>query len=180
MKLIVGLGNPEKQYDNTRHNIGFAVLDAFAEKQDLIWKENKKFKAYVAELPNKDLLVKPTTYYNLVGESVRAVADFYKISPEETLVIHDDIALPFGTIRTRSGGSDAGNNGIKSVNAHFPGTRRIRIGTNAEENSHVDTSNFVLGRFSINEREKLGEIVEKSSDYIDDFLNDKFPLTTHR
>ncbi len=181
MKLVIGLGNPEKQYDGTRHNVGFFMLDVYAEKVGVKWQEKTKFKALVAELPDKSWLVKPITFYNLVGESVRAVADFYKIPPEDILVIHDDLALPLGAIRTREQGSDAGNNGIKSINAHLgPNTRRVRIGTGCELREHMADADFVLSKFSTDEKKTIAELEPKISDIIDDFLNDKFFVTTHK
>src|SRR5690606_14619185 len=106
----------------TRHNIGYMAGNTFAKEQKVTFAEKPKFRAYIAEATienEKVLLVKPTTFYNNVGESARALIDFYKLTPsEDFLVIHDDLALPFGTIRVRKKGSDAGNNGIKSLNAH--------------------------------------------------------------
>ena len=161
MKLIVGLGNPEKKFDGTRHNTGFFVLDQFAEATGLTWQHRDKFKAFVAELPDKSaLLVKPTTYYNLVGESVRSLADFYKIPPEDILIIHDELALPFGTIRTREQGSDAGNNGIKSMNAHLGHTTtRLRIGIQNNLTEHMDAADFVLAKFTPSEKQAFIETV---------------------
>jgi len=180
MKLIIGLGNPEKKYDNTRHNIGFAVLDALGDEQGIKWQHKGKFKAEVAELSDKSaLLVKPTTYYNLVGESVRALADFYKVAPEDILVVHDELALPFGSIRTREKGSDAGNNGMKSIIQHVgPTVRRIRIGTSNEHSEYMDAAAFVLGNFTPEEKTKLPETIKNAHRLIDGFLSDKFELTT--
>lgn len=179
MKLIVGLGNPEKKYDGTRHNIGFAVLDTLAEEKGAKWQLKEKFKAHIAELPERSaLLVKPTTYYNLVGESVRAIADFYKITPESILIIHDDHALPFGILRTRAGGSDAGNNGIKSINAHIPGTHRLRIGTHAALREHMNDADYVLSKFSDDELQSLAALQENIFDLIVDFTNGDLPVTT--
>lgn len=184
MKLIVGLGNPEKSYDGTRHNIGFAIVDAYGEKQGLKWQKKSKFKALVAELRTGShpvLLIKPTTYYNLVGESVHAVADFYKITPENILVIHDDHVLPFGTLRTRGQGSDAGNNGIKSINAHMgPNTRRLRIGTDSEHRKNTGDTSHVLGAFTAKERSKLPQLYHQIFEVIDGFLTDDFSITTKR
>lgn len=183
MKLIVGLGNPEKRYDDTRHNVGFGALDFYAEKKQVDWQEKSKFKAIIAELPGdeKALLVKPTTYYNLVGESVRIIADFYKVEPQDILVIHDDHAIPFGTIRTREQGSDAGNNGIKSINAHLgPNTCRIRIGTGTELRDKISDTDYVLGKFSATERKELPKLQSKIAEIIDDFIEGKFFITTHR
>lgn len=179
MKLIVGLGNPEAKYDGTRHNVGFFVLDAFAKEQGTSWQHKDKFKALVAELPDKSaLLVKPTTYYNLVGESVRALADFYKIPPEDILVVHDDHALPFGVLRTRAGGSDAGNNGIKSINAHIPGTHRLRIGTHAALREHMQDTDYVLSKFSDDEQRALAALQESISSLIVNFTKGDRPVTT--
>ena len=121
MKLILGIGNPERQYDGTRHNVGFQMLDKIAADAGVSFKRSDKFRADIAEISmsgEKALLVKPTTYYNLVGESARSLLDFYKLSPGDFLIIHDDLALPLGTVRTRVGGSDGGNNGLKSLSAH--------------------------------------------------------------
>ena len=183
MKLIVGLGNPEKKYGDTRHNVGFAMLDAYAEQEKTEWQDKPKFKALIAELPTaeKTLLVKPTTYYNLVGESVRALADFYKVSPKNILVVHDDHALPFGTIRTREQGSDAGNNGIKSINAHMgPATRRIRIGTHSEQRQTQNDADYVLSRFSKAEQKQLPDQERIVGRIIDDFIAGKFFVTTQK
>ena len=107
MKLLFALGNPEPRSDNTRHNVGFFVADEFARRTGVTFGEKTKFKALIAETTiggEKVIIAKPTTFYNLVGESYRALADFYKIAPEDTLVIADDLALPFGTMRLREGG----------------------------------------------------------------------------
>ena len=131
MKLIIGLGNPEPRYDGTRHNAGFWLLDQYARHRKLVFQPKTKFKASVAEFDaagDKVIMAKPTTYYNLSGEAVRALADFYKVPVGDILVVHDEIALPCGTIRTRRGGSDAGNNGVSSVTEHLgDGTARLRI-----------------------------------------------------
>lgn len=180
MKLLIALGNPEKRYDGTRHNVGFAMIDAFAKEHNATWKQSAKFKAFIAELPNKHLLVKPTTYYNLVGESARSLADFYKIPPGDILVIHDDHALPLGTIRTRVGGSDAGNNGIKSMNAHLPGTNRLRIGTHSTSREGISDTAYVLSAFSTDEQHVLSDLEGTICTYMSDFLHDRFATTTHR
>lgn len=180
MKLIVGLGNPEKKYDDTRHNAGFAMLDAYAKEQNATWKEQSKFKALVAKLPEKNLLVKPQTYYNLSGEAVRALADFYKVAPEDILVVHDDHALPFGMLRTRVGGSDAGNNGIKSINAHIPGVNRLRIGTHSEHREIHGDVDFVLSKFSKAEKESLLLLQQNTNKIIADFLEGTFIATTYQ
>lgn len=180
MRIIIGLGNPEKRYDGGRHNVGFAVLDHFAKENDLKFKNKSRFQANIAE-GDDFLLVKPTTYYNLVGISARALADFYKVPLKSILIIHDELDIPFGVIRTRLGGSHAGNNGLKSLETHLGlTTARLRVGTYTEDYQKMDTTDFVLAKFSEKERESLPKIMKKAADLIDDFLNDKFEVTTHK
>ncbi len=163
MFVIVGLGNPGKKYENTRHNAGFVAIDALAEKYGISISE-KKHKALcgtgVIE-GNKVILIKPQTFMNLSGESVRAVMDFYKIDPEEDmLVIYDDISLAPGNIRIRKKGSAGGHNGIKSIIAHA-GTQnfmRIKVGV-GEKPSGWDLADYVLGHFSDDDNAKLKEIM---------------------
>lgn len=163
MFVIVGLGNPGKKYENTRHNAGFIAVDALAAKYGISISE-KKHKAlcgtgYIEG--NKVLLVKPETFMNLSGESVRSVMDFYKIDPEEDmLVIYDDISLAPGNIRIRKKGSAGGHNGIKSLIAHT-GTQnfmRIKVGV-GEKPSGWDLADYVLGHFSDDDNTKLKEVM---------------------
>ncbi len=163
MFVIVGLGNPGKKYENTRHNAGFMAIDALADKYG-IRVEEKKHKAIcgtgVIE-GVKVLLIKPQTFMNVSGESVRAVMDFYKIDPEEEmLVIYDDISLSPGNIRIRKKGSAGGHNGIKSLIAHA-GTEnfmRIKVGV-GEKPSGWDLADYVLGHFSDEDFKKIKEIM---------------------
>ena len=165
MFLIVGLGNPGKEYDGTRHNIGFAAIDYIADKYN-IELNRIKFKGVFGEgLINgkKVILLKPTTYMNLSGESIREVVNFYKISNEEIIVIYDDISLEVGRIRIREKGSHGGHNGIKSIIANlgtdvFP---RVKIGVGAPKGNLVS---HVLGKFSDEEVEILRESIKASSD----------------
>lgn len=183
MKLILGLGNPEERYKNTRHNIGFRILDKYGADKGTEFQQKDKFRAHVAELNvggEKVILAKPTTYYNNVGESARLISDFYKIDPVDILVIHDELALPFGTIRTRAGGSDAGNNGIKSIIQHIgPNTSRIRFGIYNELRDRIDDADFVLSNFTKAEDEVLAELSKKAAAIIDDFIAGNFVHTTH-
>ena len=163
MFVIVGLGNPGKKYENTRHNAGFIAIDALAEKYG-IRIGDKKHKALCGSgviEGQKVLLVKPETYMNLSGESVRSVMDFYKIDPEEEMmVIYDDISLAPGNIRIRKKGSAGGHNGIKSIIAHA-GTQnfmRIKVGV-GEKPSGWDLADYVLGHFSDEDNMKLKEIL---------------------
>lgn len=163
MFVIVGLGNPGKKYENTRHNVGFIAIDALAEKYGISINE-KKHKALCGSgviEGMKVLLVKPQTYMNLSGESVAEVLNFYKLDPEEEmLVIYDDISLAPGNIRIRKKGSAGGHNGIKSLIAHAgtQGFMRIKIGV-GEKPSGWDLADYVLGHFSEEDTVKLKEIM---------------------
>jgi PTH1 family peptidyl-tRNA hydrolase len=160
MKLIFAQGNPEPEHAGSRHNIGFAILNVLAEENDLKWKELSKFHAKIAEESfrnEKVILVKPSTFYNETGPAVRKLIDFYKLQPKsDLLVIHDDLALPFGTVRIRKSGSDAGNNGIKSINTHIGSDyHRIKIGIRNEKSTVMDDADFVLAKFSRQESKQL-------------------------
>lgn len=183
MKLIIGLGNPEERYTHTRHNVGFRLLTDYAAAHDTEFQLKDKFRACLAELNlsgEKVILAKPTTYYNNVGEAGRLIADFYKIGPQDILIVHDELALPFGTIRTRVGGSDAGNNGIKSLNQHLgPDTARIRVGVYNELRDRIDDADFVLSNFTKSEDETLAVLAKKAAACIDDFIGGTFAHTTH-
>ena len=164
MFVIVGLGNPDKRYEKTRHNLGFDVIDALADQYNIVVKE-KKHKALCgtgAIEGRKVLLVKPQTYMNLSGESVAEVMQFYKIDPEsEMLIIFDDISLAPGNIRVRKKGSAGGHNGIKSIIAHT-GTQnfmRIKVGV-GEKPQGWDLADHVLGRFSSEDRKKVDEAIK--------------------
>lgn len=162
-EVIIGLGNPESQYDKTRHNIGFEIVDDFANKWGFTWQKNNKFNALLAEgfAPNRQKikLVKPLTYMNRSGQTIRAVLDWYKLSQDSILVIYDDMDLPLGKIRLRLSGSAGGHNGIKSIISHlntqnFP---RFRIGI-GKSGSKERTISHVLGKFSATETQILHEL----------------------
>ncbi|MDS0525308.1 aminoacyl-tRNA hydrolase [Clostridium sp. SHJSY1] len=160
MFLIVGLGNPGREYENTRHNIGFDAIDVIAKRYN-IEVSRIKFKGVYGEGfigSEKVMLLKPTTYMNLSGESVREVMDFYKLSKEQVLVIYDDISLEVGRLRIREKGSAGGHNGIKSIISHL-GTdvfSRIKIGVGQPDGNLV---NHVLGNFSKEDRKYLDEVL---------------------
>lgn len=186
MKLIIGLGNPEPRYKGTRHNAGFTVTSAWASSHgvaELLAKP--RFKALLTELiigSEKVIVAQPTTYYNLVGESFRLLSDYYAISPSDTLIVADDIALPFGTIRTRQGGSDGGNNGIKSINAHGgEATHRLRIGIANELRERIDDADFVLNKFTADERKTLHEhVLPHVATIVDDFISGEHKITSYK
>lgn len=182
MKIIFAQGNPGKEYAYTRHNIGFLVLDQIAAHFDVEFIKKSKFHAEIAEVMIKNekvLLVKPTTFYNETGQAARLLLDFYKISPkEDLLVIHDELALPFGVIRTRIQGSDAGNNGIKSLNAHIGKQyARIRIGTHSEHRDRIRDANFVLASFSAQEKNALKDIFVATEKFVLAFITGSFTAT---
>ena len=185
MKLILAQGNPGLNYHDTRHNVGFRVLDTYAHDVGANWAEKTKFHAYTAEFTrdgDKVLLAKPTTFYNETGRAARALVDFYKLNPAtDVLVLHDDIALPLGTIRTREKGSSAGNNGIKSLNAHLDEHyKRARIGIWSEPAERMDASAFVLGKFTADERKVLADQQSVVATIIDAFVGEHFESTSHR
>lgn len=186
MKLIFAQGNPGKDYSTTRHNVGFMVLDTLASNKNTSFTLKPKFHAEIAETTiagEKVLLVKPQTYYNESGVSARTLVDFYKLQPaSDLLVIHDELALPLGTIRIREKGSDAGNNGIKSLNNHLgPDYSRLRIGVSNELRERMNDADFVLGHFSKDERETLNAtIIPKVLELIEHFSADQLETASHK
>lgn len=164
MKLVVGLGNPGKQYEKTRHNIGFEVIDALSERLNIPLNLAKFQGVYgVGHIHGeKVFLLKPLTYMNLSGESIRAMMDYFEINDDELVVIYDDLDLPVGKIRLRQKGSAGGHNGIKSTIAHL-GTQefnRIRVGIDRPP-SGMKVPDYVLGRFSKEEQEAMSEVIPK-------------------
>ena len=162
-ELIVGLGNPEPKYDRTRHNIGFAAVDELAKTWQMPLTENKRFQGQFAEgvaLGGRIRLLKPLTYMNRSGQSVRAVTDWYKLQPQSVLVIYDDMDLPVGRLRMRLSGSAGGHNGMKSIIAHLGGKdfSRLRIGI-GKSDGKKGTVGHVLGKFALEETKTIEEIL---------------------
>ena len=169
MFLIVGLGNPGKEYETTRHNAGFMVIDALADKlgADVSEKKHKGLCGKAVIGGQKCILLKPQTYMNSSGESIRAAADYFKIATEDIIVIYDDISLAPGQLRVRAKGSAGGNNGIKSIIAHL-GTQefpRVRVGV-GEKPSRMDLADYVLGHFTKDERVIMDKACERAADAI--------------
>lgn len=162
MKVVVGLGNPGKKYEGTRHNVGFAVIDGLAQAPGVSGFQNR-FDSQVAEFHDdaeKVLLVKPETFMNLSGRCVRQVLDFYQLGCADLLVVCDDINLPLGTLRFRARGTHGGHNGLRDIQSHLGTTEypRLRIGVDAPpEEGAVD---HVLGRFRPSERPVIEEAIE--------------------
>lgn len=168
MKLVVGLGNPGKKYKDTKHNIGFMCLDNYAVLNKLEFKKERKFYGESLKIANL-VLLKPHTFMNLSGQSVRAVMDYYDINIDDVLIIYDDLALPLGKIRLREKGSSGGHNGIKSIVSHLgtEGFRRIRIGI--DSNPLIEASDYVLGKFSKKEFKDLSDTISTTESIIYEF-----------
>ena len=177
MKLVVGLGNPGKQYEGTRHNMGYMALDEFAEMVSVdIDREGFKglyVKVNHPSFPEPFLLLKPTTYMNLSGESVRAALDFYKLSVEDVLIVYDDMALPEGKIRLRPQGSSGSHNGIKNIIAHLgcEDFKRIRIGIGEPLHSGID---HVLTRPTGESLSLIKDAIHQAALAIRDYLQHGF------
>ena len=172
-----GIGNPGSTYDKTRHNIGFDVIDELADRFGMPLSQSKFNGVYsiVHKSGKKIILLKPLTYMNLSGESIRPIMDYYDIEVEDLLVIYDDLDLPIGKIRLRQKGSPGGHNGIKSTIAHL-GTQsfnRIRIGINRPP-AGMKVTDYVLGRFTQEERQDMQAVIEECADACEDWLDKPF------
>ena len=174
-KLIVGLGNPGNQYSQTRHNIGFMVMDLLEKEYSLNWKE--KFKGFCAQTNSDDekiYFLKPQTYMNLSGESVSALCSFFKIEVFDILVVYDEIELPFATLVLRKGGGLAGHNGLKSITTQL-GTQdflRLRLGVGRP--IHGDIADYVLSNFSSEEKITLPSFLEGARSAVEKFIKSGF------
>jgi peptidyl-tRNA hydrolase, PTH1 family len=165
IRLIVGLGNPGAEYERTRHNVGYNVVDSLASEWGLTWQHSKSWHAFWAK-GEKAILVKPTSYMNRSGEPLATVANFYKIVPAEILVVLDDLALELGRLRLRSEGGTGGHNGLESIIVQF-GTEaipRLRVGIGAAPNEGA--VDYVLGRFFDEERPVVEKAVARAADAV--------------
>lgn len=174
--LLVGLGNPGKEYDLTRHNVGFLVLDAFVNNTPQMdpWINKKDFKCHLSsgQLGEVRIIaIKPTTFMNLSGEAVQAVARFYKLTINNITVIHDDLDINFGQIRIRTGGSSAGHNGIKSISQHLGDNyNRIRIGIGPKKPPTIDSADFVLQKFNPEEQAQFNNLTREINSIINEYV----------
>ena len=173
MYIIAGLGNPTKEYDNTRHNIGFAAIDALADKYGISVSDmkNKALMGKGVINGNKVMLLKPLTYMNLSGESVRAAADFYKVDPEHIIIVYDDISLDVGQLRIRKKGSAGGHNGIKNIISHL-GTQefpRIKVGV-GDKPKKMDLADYVLSRFSKEDRAVMEDAFREAAGAVETMI----------
>lgn len=184
MKLIFALGNPGSMYAGSRHNTGFMAINALADKLGVKWSTAAKFNAMIAEKMvdgEKVILAKPTTYYNESGQAARAILDYHKMPFKNMLIVHDDLTLPFGTVRVRGQGGDAGNNGMKSINEHVEGDyTRIKIGIANDMTPLMNDADFVLAYFRKPEQDALEKtIIPHVIELIDDFIAGAIELKTY-
>lgn len=176
MKLIVGLGNPGKEYEGTRHNCGFMVIDRLASKLNVDVNQNKFKGLYAkAKYHGEDIiLLKPQTYMNLSGESVNAVMNFFKIDKEDLLVIYDDLDMPVGKLRLRKTGSAGGHNGVKNIIAHLNSQDFNRIRVGIDRHKYMKVADYVLSRFSKAESEAIEQGIENAANAVIDYLDNDF------
>lgn len=176
MKLVVGLGNPGKEYENTRHNVGFDIVDTYLKNINLEANKSKFDGMYIDTIINdeKVIFLKPQKYMNLSGEVVRKYVDYFKINIEDILVIQDDLDQELGKIKLKENSSSGGHNGIKNIELHL-GTKdykRLKIGVS--NNKAIDTKDYVLGHFTKEERKVIDESIKISCSIIDDFFKINF------
>ncbi|MDO8591333.1 MAG: aminoacyl-tRNA hydrolase [bacterium] len=173
--LVLGLGNPGKQYVGTRHNIGYEILDHFAQKNDFpAWIAKKDLKCELATKnlgENRVILCKPTTFMNLSGEAAQAVQHFYRVYNPQMLAVYDELAIPLGQLRTRLGGTDAGHNGVKSLIQHLgEDFGRLRIGIGSDLADKKGASDFVLDKFSKVEQGIIPKILQEGGALITEYI----------
>ena len=172
MKLIIGLGNPGKEYENTRHNTGFMAIDEYAKVNNINFNKNKFDGLYADILVNNEkvILLKPQKYMNLSGEVIYKYMDYFKIKKEDILVIYDDMDLEVGSFKIRYKGGSAGHNGLKNIESNISSNEYKRIKIGISKNKNIDTVNYVLGKFTQEEKEKLDEVLKNIPNIIDDYL----------
>ena len=174
MKLVIGLGNIGDKYLFTRHNTGFMVVDMWAIENKVSFKEEKKLKAFITKFNfnGEDIIIaKPTTFMNLSGEAVIAIANYYKIDIKDILIIYDDIALPLGTTRFRGNGSDGGHNGIKSIIKHLGTSDFARLKVGIGPQPPIPAEAYVLQNFSKDEMINLKEVLKKAVQGVEYYLS---------
>lgn len=174
-RLVIGLGNPGAEYDRTRHNIGFASVDVFESSHEFGgWKHDKKHNLSIATGQideTRVILVKPQTFMNNSGDAVRSIADYLTILPSNMLVIHDELDIPFGIIKTKFGGGSAGHNGLKSIIQHLgEDFSRVRIGISNEYKDRTGGADFVLASFSAEEQNSVPLLTREAAAIIEEWL----------
>lgn len=175
MKLIVGLGNPGKEYIKTRHNVGFMAIDKFVDNKSLNPKDKFGGIYYETNISGeKIILLKPQKYINLSGEVIIQFIKFFKINIDDVLIIHDDLDMPVGKTKLRLSGGSGGHNGLKNIELYFKtkNYKRIKVGISNDKN--IDTKNYVLGKFSNDDSKLIEESLNKIVNVINDFPNMTF------
>jgi len=176
MKLIVGLGNPGKEYENTRHNVGFMVLDKYLKENNITVCKEKfgglYYESFIKE--EKVIFLKPQKYINLSGQVLKYYIDFFKLEISDLLIIHDDLDTPCGSIKLRSSGGSGGHNGLKDIenNIHTKDYKRIKIGVS--NNKTIDTRDYVLGKFNSEDKKIMNSTIEKAQIIINDYFTMTF------
>ena len=176
MKLIVGLGNPGKEYENTRHNIGFMMIDYILKDLNITNGKEKMGGKYFETNINgeKVLFLKPQEYINLSGDVIIKFMNFYKIDIKDLFIIHDDLDLEVGTFKLREKGGSGGHNGLKNIESHLKTKEYNRMKIGISNNKNIDTKDYVLGRLNKEEKENLNKIIEIGPNIIKDYLNMSF------
>lgn len=182
MKLIIGLGNPDKEYEQTRHNFGWLVVDFLAEKKEASWSKHKQSNSLIATYQDKKekiVLVKPLTYMNHSGQAVKALKKYYKTPVNKIYVIYDDIDLPYGKIKLSKSRSAGGHKGVDSIigNLKSKDFKRIRLGIGPQKGAAED---FVLKKFSSNEKKQLQEIIDTVHLILEDILENGFDQAANK
>lgn len=180
MRLVVGLGNPGKQYEKTRHNIGWMVVDRCCARRGIepTRKAHEARYAVYGIGREQTVFMKPLTYMNLSGQAIRAFVDFYQIEPADVLVVCDDLALPVGQLRLRAGGSSGGQKGLESTIRHLGTDRfpRLRVGIGAPP-PYMDAADYVLGRFAGEDEQKIAEAIERAADAVNMWIREGVEAT---
>lgn len=176
MKLIVGLGNPGKEYENTRHNMGFMVIEKFAIDKSLTFNKEKFGGVYTEFMYNNEkiILLKPMKYINLSGEVVSSYVSYFKIKIPDILIINDDLDMPLGKIKLKVNSSSGGHNGLKNIEQHLDTKEYKRLKLGISNNKDIDTKDYVLSKFSKSDTELLNSVISKSCNVINDYLNQDF------
>ncbi|GAA0311053.1 PTH1 family peptidyl-tRNA hydrolase [Gracilibacillus halotolerans] len=177
MKVIAGLGNPGKKYANTRHNIGFLVIDELLSRNGWSLSKRKFNGLYTEELVHyeKMIIVQPQTFMNLSGECIRPLMDFYQLEPSDIAIVYDDLDLPLGKVKLRQTGGHGGHNGIRSLISHLDTKQfnRIRIGIGRPD-TQMPVIDYVLGKFSKEERKLIDPAIQKAADAIEEWASNSF------
>lgn len=171
MKLIVGLGNPDKQYLNTRHNVGFMLLDYIFDSTNFVMNKKMNAMEYITIIGGeKVVIIKPMTYMNLSGESVIKYVNFYKINTNDVVVIQDDLDMPLGRVKLIRNHGDGGHNGIKDVVLKLSSKDFLRIKIGIGKSDLIDTKDYVLGKFSVSDKEILNNVFGRLRNIFDDYI----------